>query len=165
MVLSNTIQDTDDLMPARRKTCLKPTSAVKAQAFALSVMSCRWKRKMFPQRNDYCVELHVVDNKLEWIFFLLAAIARAKIRKDGRGGAAKADKNSASHFNSMRISELRRMVHDKGLDVDGSRGRCSLLLLRKSWKQIQSWTRNRKRSCKLTSKGRLRTSYDGIGVG
>jgi hypothetical protein len=57
MVLSNTIQDTDDLMPAR--------SAVKAQAFALSVMSCRWKRKMFPQRNDYCVELHVVDNKLE----------------------------------------------------------------------------------------------------
>jgi hypothetical protein len=34
MVLRNTIQDTDDLMPARRKTCLKPTSAVKAQAFA-----------------------------------------------------------------------------------------------------------------------------------
>ena len=32
-----------------------------------------------------------------------------------------ADTNSASHFNSMRISELRRMVHDKGLDVDGSR--------------------------------------------
>ena len=27
-------QDTGDLMPARRKTCLKPTSAVKAQAFA-----------------------------------------------------------------------------------------------------------------------------------
>jgi len=66
MVVSNTIQDTGDLMPAiRRKTCLKPTSAVKAQAFALSVMSCRWKRKMFPQRNDYFVELHVVDNKLE----------------------------------------------------------------------------------------------------
>jgi hypothetical protein len=51
---------------------------------------------------------------------VLAAIARVKIRKDG-AGAAKADKNSASHFNSMRISELRRMVHDKGLDVDGSR--------------------------------------------
>ena len=33
MVLSNTIKDTDDLMTARRKTCLKPTSAVKAQAF------------------------------------------------------------------------------------------------------------------------------------
>ena len=31
MVLSNTIQDTGDLMPARQKTCLKPTSAVKAQ--------------------------------------------------------------------------------------------------------------------------------------
>ena len=64
MVLRNTIQDTGDLMPARQKTCLKPTSAVKAQAFALSVMSCMWKRKMFPQRNDYCVELHAVDNKL-----------------------------------------------------------------------------------------------------
>jgi len=33
-------------------------SSVKAHAFALSVMSCRWKRKMFPQRNDYCVGLH-----------------------------------------------------------------------------------------------------------
>ena len=51
---------------------------------------------------------------------VLAAIARVKIRKDG-AGAAKAVKNSASRFNSMRISELRRMVHDKGLDVDGSR--------------------------------------------
>ena len=37
MVLRNTIQDTGDLMPARRKTCLKPTSAVKAQAFAKAV--------------------------------------------------------------------------------------------------------------------------------
>ena len=52
---------------------------------------------------------------------VLAAIARAKIRKDRREGAADADTNSVSHFNSMRISELRRMVHDKGLDVDGSR--------------------------------------------
>ena len=34
MVLSHTIQDTGDLMPARRTTCLKPTSVVKAQAFA-----------------------------------------------------------------------------------------------------------------------------------
>ena len=42
---------------------------------------------------------------------VLAAIARAETVKD----------NSASHFHSMRISELRRMVHEKGLDVDGSR--------------------------------------------
>ena len=55
------------------------------------------------------------------MYLLPLHIARAKIRKDGRGGAADADTNSASHFNSMRISELRRMVHDKGLDVDGSR--------------------------------------------
>jgi hypothetical protein len=42
---------------------------------------------------------------------VLAAIGRAETVKD----------NSASHFHSMRISELRRTVHDKGLDVDGSR--------------------------------------------
>jgi hypothetical protein len=42
---------------------------------------------------------------------VFAAIARAETMKD----------NSASHFHSMRISELRQMVHDKGLDVDGSR--------------------------------------------
>jgi hypothetical protein len=48
---------------------------------------------------------------------VFAAIARAETMKD----------DSASHFHSMRISELRRMVHDKGLDVDGSR---EMLLLR-----------------------------------
>jgi hypothetical protein len=42
---------------------------------------------------------------------VFAAIARAETMKD----------DSASHFHSMRISELRRMVHDKGLDIDGSR--------------------------------------------
>jgi len=51
---------------------------------------------------------------------VLAAIARAKMRKDGRG-ATDTDENSASHFHSMRISELRQKVHEKGLDVDGSR--------------------------------------------
>ena len=30
-------------------------------------------------------------------------------------------KNSASHFNSMRISELRGKAHKKGLDMDVSR--------------------------------------------
>jgi hypothetical protein len=42
---------------------------------------------------------------------VFAAIARAETMKD----------DSASHFHSMRISELRQMVHDKGLEVDGSR--------------------------------------------
>ena len=51
---------------------------------------------------------------------VFAAIARAKVRKDDRG-AADSDENSASHFHSMRISELRQKVHEKGLDVDGSR--------------------------------------------
>jgi speckle-type POZ protein len=46
---------------------------------------------------------------------VFAAIARAKMRKDGRG-ATDANENSASHFHSMRISELRQRVH-----VDGSR--------------------------------------------
>jgi hypothetical protein len=61
---------------------------------------------------------------------VFAAIARAKIRKDGRE-ATDANENSASHFHSMRISELRQKVHENGLDVDGL-GRCSLLPLRKS---------------------------------
>jgi hypothetical protein len=46
---------------------------------------------------------------------VFAAIALAKMRKDGRG-ATDANENSASHFHSMRISELRQRVH-----VDGSR--------------------------------------------
>jgi hypothetical protein len=51
---------------------------------------------------------------------VFVAIARAKMRKDGRG-ATDANENSASHVHSMRISELRQKVHEKGLDVDGSR--------------------------------------------
>ena len=51
---------------------------------------------------------------------VFAAIARAKMRKDGRG-VTDAIESSASHFHSMRISELRQKVHEKGLDVDGSR--------------------------------------------
>ena len=49
---------------------------------------------------------------------VFAAIARAETVK---GGSADADDDNASHYHSMRISELRRLVHDKGLDVDGSR--------------------------------------------
>jgi len=51
---------------------------------------------------------------------VFAAIARAETVKGG-GGSADADDDNASHYHSMRISELRRLVHDKGLDVDGSR--------------------------------------------
>jgi hypothetical protein len=51
---------------------------------------------------------------------VFAAIARAETMKGG-GGSADADNDNASHYHSMRISELRRLVHDKGLDVDGSR--------------------------------------------
>jgi hypothetical protein len=51
---------------------------------------------------------------------LFAAIARAEKTKDG-GGSVDAGNTNASCFMSMRISELRQMVHEKGLDVDGSR--------------------------------------------
>jgi hypothetical protein len=51
---------------------------------------------------------------------VFAAIARAEKTKDG-GVSVDAGNKNASRFMSMRISELRRMVHEKGLDVDGSR--------------------------------------------
>ena len=43
---------------------------------------------------------------------LLAAMARGK--KDD-------DASKASHYNSMRVGTLRKMLDEKGLDVDGSR--------------------------------------------
>jgi hypothetical protein len=39
-------------------------------------------------------------------------------REPNRAGAAASGENE---FNTLRISELRRMVHERGLDVDGSR--------------------------------------------
>jgi hypothetical protein len=73
------------------------------------------------ENNDVVLErIRFDDAPGSLVSDVLAAIARVKIRKES-AGAANADKNTASHFNSMRISELRRMVHDKGLDVDGSR--------------------------------------------
>ena len=44
---------------------------------------------------------------------LMAAVNRGK-KKDGTSG-------SSNELNTMRISELRRKLHEKGLDVDGSR--------------------------------------------
>lgn len=52
---------------------------------------------------------------------LFAAIARAETKKVGDRGSADQDNNRVTHFNSMRIGELRQKVHEKGLDVDGSR--------------------------------------------
>jgi hypothetical protein len=54
---------------------------------------------------------------------VFAAIARAETK---RGDSIEisdqgSNNNSASHLNSMRISELRRKVNEKGLDIDGSR--------------------------------------------
>ena len=74
------------------------------------------------ENNDVVLEhVRFDDAPGSLVSDVLAAIARGKIRKEGRGGAADADEYSASHFNSMRISDLRRMLHNKGLDVDGSR--------------------------------------------
>jgi hypothetical protein len=49
------------------------------------------------------------------------AMARAKTKRVDDRGSADHDNNCVTHFNSMRISELRQKVHEKGLDVDGSR--------------------------------------------
>jgi hypothetical protein len=55
-------QDTGDLMPARRKTCLKPTSAVKAQAFApLS----RGEKKVVPYDGIAIIYNRNVDDNLK----------------------------------------------------------------------------------------------------
>jgi len=37
----------------------------------------------------------------------------------GKGGDTGAE--GGDKFNSMRINELRRKIHEKGLDIDGSR--------------------------------------------
>jgi predicted amino acid-binding ACT domain protein len=49
---------------------------------------------------------------------VLAAVSRGKEKSGVSGGE---DSNNDSRFNSMRISELRRESHEKGLNVDGSR--------------------------------------------
>jgi hypothetical protein len=46
---------------------------------------------------------------------LLAAVARGEREEGG------ADGDNTAQFNAMRISELRRKAHEKGLEVDGSR--------------------------------------------
>ena len=46
---------------------------------------------------------------------LLTAVARGKKKDDGSGS------NNTSNFNTMRVGTLRRLLHEKGLDVDGSR--------------------------------------------
>jgi hypothetical protein len=63
MVLRNTIQDTGDLMPARRKTCLKPTSAVKAQAFA--PLSRGGEKKAVPYDGIAIIYNRNVDDNLK----------------------------------------------------------------------------------------------------
>ncbi|KAL7537192.1 hypothetical protein ACHAXR_010471, partial [Thalassiosira sp. AJA248-18] len=44
---------------------------------------------------------------------LLTAVNRGKKKDD--------DSSNANNFNTMRVSTLRRKLHQKGLDVDGSR--------------------------------------------
>ena len=51
------------------------------------------------------------DDVMKLVSDVFAAIARAETVKGG-GGSADADDNSASRFNSMRISELWQLVHD-----------------------------------------------------
>ena len=52
---------------------------------------------------------------------LMAAMARK--------GATKGELNAnASDFSIMRVSALRRMLHEKGLDIDGSRETMIVLL-------------------------------------
>ena len=46
---------------------------------------------------------------------LLAAFVRGEREEGGVGG------ENENLFTTMRINELRKMAHEKGLDVDGSR--------------------------------------------
>ena len=46
---------------------------------------------------------------------LLAATARGEVRNNGP------NVHVDNHYNALRISELRKMAHKKGLNVDGSR--------------------------------------------
>jgi hypothetical protein len=46
---------------------------------------------------------------------LLAATARGEVRNNGT------NVNVDNHYNALRISELRKRAHEKGLNVDGSR--------------------------------------------
>jgi hypothetical protein len=73
---------------------------------------------------------YIVENKAEvmkklsfanapgtLVMDVLAAVSRGERVAGGSGG----DSDDESHFNAMRISELRKRVHEKGLNVDGSR--------------------------------------------
>jgi hypothetical protein len=73
---------------------------------------------------DYMMENR--DEVLETISFadmipgtlmrdLLAATARGEVRNNGT------NVHVDNHYNALRISELRKMAHEKGLNVDGSR--------------------------------------------
>jgi hypothetical protein len=74
---------------------------------------------------DYIVENKAeVINKLSFanapgtlVTDVLAAVSRGERVAGGSGG----DGDDESRFNAMRISELRKRVHENGLNVDGSR--------------------------------------------
>ena len=46
---------------------------------------------------------------------LLTAMSRGEQREDDTSG------NAIINYNKMRVGTLRKMLHGKGLDVDGSR--------------------------------------------
>jgi len=48
---------------------------------------------------------------------LLAAMTRGETEKDGKAKSA----NAAKDYNTMRVNKLRKLLHERKLDVDGSR--------------------------------------------
>ena len=75
---------------------------------------------LLEHKESVCKNIRFDDAPGSLVNDVFNAIARAETMKGG-GGSADADDDNAIHYHSMRISELRRLVHDKGLDVDGSR--------------------------------------------
>ena len=69
--------------------------------------------KYMLENKDVVLEnIRFDDAPGSWVSNVFAAIARVEMKRglgiDDQGN------NSASQFNSMRISELRRKVHEKG---------------------------------------------------
>ena len=96
---------------------------VKEQLLYADTMNCALLKEA---AMDFIVEnsAEVMDisfnDLLTPTFFrdVLAAVSRREKKSDVSGGG---DGDNKCRFNSMRISELRRESHEKGLNVDGSR--------------------------------------------
>jgi hypothetical protein len=70
---------------------------------------------MMENRDEVLEKLSFTDVPGTLMRDLLAATARGEVRNNGP------NVHVDNHYNALRISELRKMAHEKGLNVDGSR--------------------------------------------